>query len=308
MKKVILVMAVAVFFAFAGIVMATPPTNAPIEGFKITTDTNIVAVGIVKESENFTWHWNNTASAGVANSNGIQPAANKAGALGEDETEARIRYTEEFNSMNTLSAATVPTSFNKVFVADSHPSDMPNMTVDKVIGYTSDGAAGSVADFSDKVAMEVVSAGGNQAGGFAGIFVLCPWIGADVKKLPATNEGVAMGSAFNIPNMMSNGAFGSISANIESDVELTSNVQMGYEIMATGAGLINAEMLAKLYEGTEAASSSLGVNTTPLQSFATYSEKAEANGIFAPFFKKMNYASKFTAPSPISEIVDQILP
>ena len=308
MKKVILVMAVAVFFAFTGIVMATPPTNQPVEGFKITTDTNIVAVGIVKESENFTWHWNNTASSQVSDSWGVVPSANVPGALGANETEARIRYTEEFNSINTLSAATVPTTFNKVFVADTHPTDMPNMTVDKVIGYTSDGAAGSVADFSDKVAMEVVSAGGDQSGGFAGIFVLCPWIGADVDELPATNEGVAMGSAFNIPNLMSNGAFGSISANIESDVELTSNVQMGYEIMATGAGLINAEMLAKLYEGTGAATSSLGKNTTPLQSFASYSEKAEANGMFAPFFKKMNYASKFTPPSPISEIVDQILP
>jgi len=306
MKKVILVMAVAIFFAFTGIVMATPPTNAPIEGFKIVTETNIVAVGIVKESEDFTWHWNNSASSAVANTLGIQPTANKPGTLGTNETEARIRYTEEFNSFNTLSAATAPTSFNKDFVADTHPTDMPNMTVDKVIGYTSDGAPGSIANFDDKVAMEVVSAGGDQAGGFAGVFVLCPWIGAPVTKLPATNEGVAMGSSFDIPNLMANGAFGSISANIQSDVELTSNVQMGYDITATGAGTVNAEMLAKLYEGTGAASSNSTGNTTPLQSFATYSEKAEASGLFAPFHKGMSYTSKFTAPSPIPEIIDEI--
>jgi len=307
MKKVILVMVVAVFFAFTGVVMATPPTTPPVEGFKITTDTNIVAVGIVNESENFTWHWNNSASAAVSNSLGI--AAGGTGspaALGTNETEARIRYTEEFNSNNTLSAATVPTSFNKQFSADTHPTDMPNVTVDKVIGYVSDGAAGSVADFDDKIAMEVVSDGGNQAAAFAGVFVLCPWLSAPVGALPATNEGVAMGSSFIIPNLMANGQFGSISLNLDSDVELTSNVSMGYEIDATGAGLIKAEMLAKLYEGTMADSATAGA--PPLQSFASYSEIAEANGIFSPFYKKMNYQSQFSAPSPIPEILDQILP
>ena len=307
MKKV-LVVTVALVFAFTGIILASPPTNPPIEGFKITTETYINCLGSVSEKSNLTWHWNNTASDAVGNENGIEPVANNPGALGENETEARIRYTSEFNSNNTLSAATVPTVFDKTFVADSSPTDTPNMSVDTVIGYTSDGAPGSVADFSDKVAMEVVSAGGDQSGGFAGVFVLCPWVGPDVDNLPATNEGVAMGSSFNIPNLMANGQFGSISANIESDVELTGNVQMGYEIMATGAGLVNAEMLAKLYDGTGAATSDNNGNTTPLQSYTYYSEKAEATGIFSPFHKKMDYASKFASPSPISEIVDQVLP
>ena len=296
MKKVILVMAVAALFAFTGTVMASPPVPPPTEGFKITTDTNIVAVGQVTENENFTWHWGWDA----VDNNGINNA------LQDGESNARIRYTEEFNSNNTLSAATVPTTFDKKFVAETHPTDMPNLTVDKVIGYTSDGASGSVADFDDKVAIEVVSAGGAQTGAFAGIFVLCPWVGPNVTNLPATNEGVAMGSSFDIPNLMANGAFGSISANIESDAEVTSQVTLGYDITATGAGRVNAAMLAKLYDGVTAQAAT--PNLTPLASVATYSEFAEANGMFAPFHKKMDYAAYFTAPSPTPEIIDQILP
>jgi len=323
MKKLQLVLTVLIIFTLAGIIWADPPVNPPVEGFKITTDTNIVAVGIVKESEDFTWHWNNTASAGVANSNGIQPIANRPGQLGANETEAKIRYTEEFKSFNTLAGAgdfgrnlraeaepeeTPLTTFNKTFVADSHPVDSPNVTVDKVIGYTSDGAPGSVADFKDKIAIEEVSAGGDQSGAFAGVFVLCPWVSVNVKELPAVNAGVAMGSSFNIPNLMANGTKGSISANIESGAEMTSQIKLGYDIMATGAGTVSAEMLAKLYDGTEAATSNNNVNTTPLASFATYSEYAEASGIFIPFHRKMDFGAYFSKPSLIPEIIDQVLP
>jgi len=304
----ILIGTVAIVFALTGIILASPPTNPPVEGFKITTETYINCIGSVSEKSNFIWHWNNTASTAVGDENGVEAVANKPGALGENETEARIRYTEEFNSYNTLSADTVPTIFDKTFVADSNPTDTPNMSVDTVIGYTSDGAPGSVANFDDKVAMEVVSAGGNQSGGFAGVFVLCPWAGPNVESLPATNEGVAMGSSFNIPNLLIDGQFGSISANIKSDVELTGNVQMGYDIFANGAGTVSAEMLAKLYDGTGTATSDNNGNTTPMQSYSYYSERAEASGIFASFHKEMNYASVFTEPSPISEIIDQFLP
>ena len=313
MKKVILVMAVAALFAFTGTVMASPPVPPPEEGFKITTDTNIVAVGQVTENESFSWHWNN------GNADGIAP--NGGGNLAFNESEARIRYTEEFNSNNTLAGAgdfgrdlraeaepgeTPPTTFDKKFVAESHPTDNPNVTVDKVIGYTSDGAPGSVADFDDKIAIEVVSDGGAQAGAFAGIFVLCPWVGPNVAQLWPVNAGVAMGSSFDIPNLMANGAFGSISANIESDAEVTSQVTLGYDITATGAGRVNAAMLAKLYDGVDPQGQQGGV--TPLGSVATYSEFAEANGFFAPFHRKMDFASNFLKPSPTPEIIDQILP
>ena len=309
MKKVILVMAVAALFAFTGTVMASPPVPPPEEGFKITTDTNIVAVGQVTENEGFTWHWNyDNGPAGI--NDGIiggvvnGPLNGGPNTLTLNESEARIRYTEEFNSMNTLSAATVPTTFDKKFLAETHPTDTPNVSVDKVIGYTSDGASGSVADFDDKVAIEVVSAGGDQTGAFAGIFVLCPWVGPNVDELPATNEGIAMGSSFDIPNLMANGAFGSISANIESDAEVTNQVTLGYDITATGAGRVNAAMLAKLYDGV----GPLTFDGPPLASVATYTEFAEANGLFAPFHKKMDYAAYFTKPSPTPEIIDQILP
>ncbi len=320
MKKLQLVLAVTMVFTLAWTVWADPPVKPPIEGFKITTDTNILAVGIVKESENFTWHWNNSASSAVKNSWGITPTANTAGTLGWNETEARIRYTEEFNSNNTLAGAgdfgrdlrveadtddTGRTTFKKSFVADSHTTDTPNVTVDKTIGYNSDGAPGSVAYFKDKIAIEEVSAGGDQSGAFAGVFVLCPWVSANVKDLPAVNAGVAMGSSFNIPNVMANGKKGSISANIESGAEMTSQIILGYEINATGVGKISAEMLAKLYDGTTEKNQE---GDTPLASFVEYSEYAEASGIFLPFYRKMDFGSYFSKPSPIPEIIDQVLP
>jgi len=63
--KKILIISIAVVFAFTGVVMATPPTNSPVEGFKITTETFINCVGYVSEKSNFTWHWNNSASGAV---------------------------------------------------------------------------------------------------------------------------------------------------------------------------------------------------------------------------------------------------
>ena len=296
MKNVVLTMAVLTIFFFTGFALASPPVPPPTEGFTITTGTNIVCVGSVSEKSNYTWHWGYDAT----DDNGINNA------LLEGESNARIRYTSEFNSNNTLSAATIPTTFDKKFVAATHPTDTPNLTVDTVIGYTSDGAPGSVADFDDKIAIEVVSAGGDQTGAFGGIFVLCPWVGPNTGGLPATNEGIAMGSSFDIPNLMANGAFGSISANIESDAEVTNQVTLGYDITATGAGRVNAEMLAKLYDGVTPQWNDPSM--TPLASVATYSEFAETNGLFAPFHKKMDYAAYFTKPSPTPEIIDQILP
>jgi hypothetical protein len=102
---------------------------------------------------------------------------------------------------------------------------------------------------------------------------------------------------------MANGAFGSISANVESGAEVTSQVALGYDITATGAGTVNAAMLAKLYDGVTA-----GSKNPALASVATYTEFAEASGIFSPFHKKMDYAAYFTKPSPTPEIIDQILP
>ena len=178
MKKLQLIVAMLMIFTLAGSVWADPPVPPPQEGFKITTDTNIVAVGQVTENENFTWHWGYALDFNDINND-----------LLDGESNARIRYTEEFNSNNTLAGAgdfgrdlraeaepgeTPPTTFDKKFVAESHPTDNPNVTVDKVIGYTSDGAPGSVADFDDKIAIEVVSAGGDLTGAFPGIFVLCP--------------------------------------------------------------------------------------------------------------------------------------
>jgi hypothetical protein len=289
MKKVILVMAVAVVFAFTGTVLASPPTPPPGEGFLIHTDTDITCVGTVIETESFEWHWNNDAESG--NTQGIQPALLVGG-----ETEARIVYEQEFRSQNSLLENTVPTEFDKEFTADSHADDGLNVEVDKIIGFTSNGDAGSVASHEEIIALEVVSAGGGVVGGgFTGVLQLCPWNVTGAGTFNATNEGIAMGSQFAIPNVLADGGAGFISFTSAANAYATEFVQLDYDVNASGRGQIEAEMIARLYEGNGVASR---FGPAPgLTSVATYQEAAEADGIFQ-FHKGMMYQAIFAQPSP----------
>jgi hypothetical protein len=288
MKKVILVMAVAIMFAFTGTVLASPPVPPPFEGFLISTSTDITCTGEVNEDEMFEWHWNNDNAAGTTNGIGAP--------LDAGESEARIVYNEEFRSNNSLLEGTVPTEFDKDFVANSHPDDGQNLEVDKTIGFTSNGDAGSTATLTEEVALEIVSAGGGTVGGgFAGILALCPWNVTVAGAFPATNEGIAMGSQFNIPNILADGGPGAISFVSATDAFATEQVELGYEVTATGRGQIQAEMIARLYEGSSALATAGDVPA--LNSEATYQQVSEANGIFS-FHKEMVYQSIFEQPSP----------
>jgi hypothetical protein len=288
MKKVILVMAVAIMFAFTGTVLASPPVPPPFEGFLIHTDTDITCVGEVNESESFEWHWNNDNQTGATRGIGAP--------LDAGETEARIVYNEEFRSNNSLLDGTVPTEFDKEFTADSHADDGLNLEVDKTIGFTSNGDAGSTASLTEEVALEIVSAGGGVVGGgFAGILALCPWNVTGAGAFPATNEGIAMGSQFAIPNILADGGPGAISFVSATEAYAIDRVELGYDVNATGRGQINAEMIARLYEGSEIAVTAGDVPA--LNSQATYQQVSEANGIFS-FHKGMTYQAIFTQPSP----------
>ena len=229
--------------------------------------------------------------------------------------------------------------------------------VEKDIGYTSDGEAGSHADLEEIASEEVVSAGGafgwermgpgallpgNFGGGsmFTGVLSLCPWAfnsgtanGANGLTYgpgiyPATNEGIAMGSTFAIPAQLANGDPGNISFSSDTEVGVTKGVWMNYNVDANGKGLIKAEMIARLWEGSDKvwrAPATTAVNnhlltdgTTPsLNSVATYTETSMTNGIFDPpplnsvatyqeyvkadgifqFHKGMTYRAQFAAPS-----------
>jgi len=288
MKKVILVLAVAAVFAFSGTVMASPPVCPPFEGFLIETNTNVTVVGNMSEEETFDWTWNNDYCEEESNGLG-NPTSN---GLQEGESVGRIAYEEDFDSFNGLAAE--ETTFVKDFSANTHPDGNYNLEVTKDIGYTSDGTAGHHANFTEIASEEIVSAGGMTAAvsSLAGILKLCPWTTSSTATWPATNEGIAMGSAFSIPATLSNGDAGEIDFHSETEVGVSKGVLMNYKVdPATGNGLIQAEMVARLWEGSTAGTT----NATPLNSVATYTEKTVADGIFT-FRKSMSYKAKFDLP------------
>jgi len=290
MKKVILVLAVAAVFAFTGTVMASPPVCPPFEGFLIDTETEVTVVGNMSEEESFEWHWNNDACEG--NTNGINNA------LQPGESVARLTYEEDFDSYNGLAAT--PTTFNKYFTANTHPDGDYNLEVEKDIGYTSDGIAGHHADLIEKVSEEVVSSGGDYKTGnmFEGILQLCPWAPTPSdKEWPATNEGIAMGSMFSIPYNVGTGEgpAGEIDFDSTTLAGVTKGVVLNYDVDASGKGKIQAEMIARLWEGSSPGTTA----ATPLNSVATYTEKTVADGIFN-FHKGMFYKAKFDLPGVTS--------
>jgi len=173
MKKVILVLAVAAVFAFTGSVMASPTVCPPFEGFYIETITDVSVYGDLAEDENFEWRWNND-SCMIATNDAFND-------LQDNESVARVTYSEEFDSYNGLAhgEGVTPTTLTKTFAADTHVIDIDhNVDVEKDIGYQSDGQAGSQADLTEKASLEIVSAGGNLGPAtklFPGVLALCPW-------------------------------------------------------------------------------------------------------------------------------------
>jgi len=300
MKKVRLVMAVAALFAFTGSAMASPPVCPPFEGFYIETVTDVTVYGDLAEDESFEWNWNNDACQGTTN--GIQSGIDPKNGLQNDESVARITYSEEFDSYNGLAhgEGVVPTTLTKTFTADTHLIDIDNnVDVEKDIGYASDGGAGSQADLTEKASLEVVSAGGALTKGtklFKGVLALCPWATVnDVWWWPATNEGIAMGSRFHVPSQLENGDPGYITFASDTEVNATELVAMHYDVTADGKGTMEAEMIARLWEGSTAATPGNGM-VPALNSVATYSEYVKADGIYQ-FHKGMTYRAQFAAPS-----------
>jgi len=296
MKKVIVVLAVAVF-AFTGSVMASPPVCPPFEGFYIETVTDVIVYGSLSETTSFEWNWNNDACQ--EDGNGIANPADPNNGLQANESVARITYSEEFDSYNGLAhgAGVIPTTLTKTFVASSHLLDSGNnLDVELDIGYQSDGGAGSQADLTEKASVEVVSAGGALQGAtplFAGVLALCPWATTNNPDWPATNEGIAMGSRFHIPSQLANGDPGYITFASDTEANATEQVAMHYNVTADGKGVIEAEMIARLWEGSFPLEQQ---GDAPLNSRATYEEYVKADGIFQ-FHKGMTYRAEFAAPA-----------
>jgi len=188
----------------------------PFEGFLIETETDVAVVGNMSEEESFDWTWNNAD----CQSNTLDVGD---GTLQVNESVARITYNEEFTSFNGLGSLTAvnenenhslrgdpisedPTTYHKEFTANSHPDGEYNVVVEKDIGYTSDGIAGHHADFKETASDEVVKKLHPMR-----LLALCPWAPSPASgEWPAVNVGVAMGSKFAIPAVLSNGDAGFI--------------------------------------------------------------------------------------------------
>jgi hypothetical protein len=303
MKKYILLGTLIVFLSIGSNLFADPPVCPPFEGFYIETVTDVTVFGDLSETENFEWRWNN---------DWCQDATNDAmDGLDPDESVARITYSEEFDSFNRLGGSVdsenysrgdpiseEPTTFTKTFVADSHVLNGDNnVTVEKDIGYQSDGGAGSQAALKEVVSVEIVSAGGALQGAtplFAGVLALCPWATSLDTDWSATNMGVAMGGRFHVPSQLANGDPGYITFASDTGANATEDITVHYDVTADGKGVIETEMIARLWEGSAPATADTPVPA--LNSVATYEEYIKANGVFA-FHKSMSYRPEFQAPS-----------
>ena len=304
MKKYILLGTLIVFLSIGSNLFADPPVCPPFEGFYIETVTDVTVYGDLAEDEDFEWRWNNDACQGATNDafNG----------LAMDESVARITYSEEFDSYNGLVGGVdsenysrgdpiseEPTTLTKTFIADSHVLNGDNnVTVEKDIGYQSDGGAGSLADLTEKASVEVVSAGGDltqHTALFQGVLALCPWGINQDTTWRATNMGVAMGGRFHIPSQLANGDPGYITFASDTGANATEDIYMHYDVTADGKGVIETEMIARLWEGSAPATAGNGM-LPALNSVATYEEYVKADGIFQ-FHKSMNFRPEFAAPS-----------
>ena len=304
MKRCTFAVTLVAFVLLYSYLWAAPPVCPPFEGFLIETSTSMTVYGNASEEENFDWHWNNDECTGATNGidNGLQA----------NESVARITYKENFDSFNAYGGSAdlgkglrgeplpeePPTTYYKEFSANSHPDGTANLTVEKDIGYTSDGQAGHHADFEEITSVEVVSAGGVFEAGsmFEGVLALCPWAPTPTDELwPATNEGIAMGSAFAIPATLLNGDPGYIDFASDTDAGVTKGVALNYDVTATGKGVIQAEMIARIWEGSTIQSQK-DPGATPLNSVSKYTEKAKADGIFGSFHRGMLYRAKFELP------------
>jgi hypothetical protein len=291
MKKVMLVLTVAAVFAFTGTVMASPTVCPPFEGFYIYTETDVDVSGNMSEEETFEWTWNNNE----CDPENFQDLNNP---LQPGESVARLGYTEDFDSYNGL--ASTATTYHKDFTADTNPDGDYNLEVNKDIGFTSDGVAGHHADFKEVVSEEIVSAGGVFQTGdlFEGVLALCPWAPTPLTgEWPATNEGIAMGSMFAIPyNLQAGeGPNGEIDFHSMTQAAVTKSVFLNYDVQASGKGKVQAEMIARLWEGSEPLYAPTPGDTW-LNSTATYTEKTVADGIINSFHKGMTYKAQFELP------------
>lgn len=307
MKKVLLLSLVVSFVLLGAQAFASPPVAPPVEGFIITSFTDIDCDGDVTESENFDWTYFEGWGKGVFYPNGYVPA----GCVGTGCPEggvselgftegAQIAYQQNFKAFDGV------TKFVKNFAAYSNPpAGTDNLVVTKDINFTPNDPTKSYASHEEKVGLSVISMGAKDSAGnpASGLLTLCPWAadgnGTTGGGYPPTNEGIAAGSSFKVSEIQ---GFTS-----KSNVNSTVLPMLAYEVSALqGTGQIAAGFVVELWEGpkgfvwgpTESETCPgcflLPDQEPPLASRTSYSEHATADGTWS-FTKKVKYQSVMPA-------------
>jgi len=257
------VASVALTIAVAGIASASPPVPPPNETSLIETTAEVtVYSGSYYEEESFDWTYSNQ---NLSDNN-----------LTNNERVAQIRYDER------TSATDGYIEFKKEFTADGQ--EVPNLEVDKKIGFIAGTAVTSSLDSTENVGMTIVTEG-DTAGG-TGVGALCVW--ARGACVPPTNELVAAGSQLKDVTL--------VNSHTISTVATTESPQLHHEItakgptvegvnMTAGMGTVAAGMKVSAMEGTNCSA------THPLASTLTYSELSRATGAW-DFYKSMTYTAQ----------------
>jgi hypothetical protein len=301
MKKLVMLSIVVAFVLLGAQAFASPPVKPPVEGFIITSETDIKADGDVTESERYDWtYFEGVGNLGATLGSCFQFPGGPACAtdcilqLGFAEG-AQIAYQQDFAAIDGT------TNFKKTFTAVSNTTTTvpDNLIVDKDITYDNLGGSGN-ATHLEKVGLSVVSvgsAGGETLNPADNLLSLCPWATStrgSTPGYPPTNEGIAAASEFNVKNIV----FAS-----NSSVNSTNNPALKYDVVATGEGSISAGFVVELWEGaagdvwgsiptgTQGCETCFIREPVPqLASRTSYSEHATADGVWS-FTKKVSYES-----------------
>ena len=271
MKKVFAI-AVAGVFVFGGLqVMASPPVEGPVEGFRIQTSTNIECFGDVTESESYSWVYGKVGTPGgpitdnmvdvqgnpVPNTIGHAYGNNLIGPLPGGTAfvnrAAENRYEQNFRSVNGF------TTFIKEFGAQSDST--PNLKTDTLIGYEADPTVPAAqATFSERIGLSVVAAGDQLSSALSGLLSLCPWVTGSSTRYPATNEGIAAGSAFTVTKLNNFNTLGAVTSTGIPELDYSVNAASSVPGQFAGQGRIQAGFVVELWEGDKAWAS----NRTPI--------------------------------------------
>jgi len=263
MKKLILFSLIVAFALVGAQAFASPPVAPPVEGFIITSTTDISCTGDVVENERYNWTYFEGWGTGPFYPNGYTPVGGYCAGgeapcglpkdygkyvvneLGFSEG-AEIAYQQSFKAIDGV------TDFYKTFQAYSHPdaaAGQENLMVHKEITYTATDPTKGYAEHTEKVGLSVVSMGAAGSSAIAnpaeGLLSLCPWAaesgGSADAGYPATNEGIAAGSHFKVTAIQ---GFTS-----DSLVNSTKLPMLSYNVTAmSGTGLIEAGFVVDLWE------------------------------------------------------------